>query len=595
MPKFRFSPNPNRASDIKWREWSVEAFEQAKEQKKPVLLAISAVWCHWCHIMDETSYSDERIIRLINDAYIPIRVEADQRPDIQSRYLLGGWPTTAILTDMGELITGGTYIPPGQLRRLLERTAEYYSNHYDQLQKESAARREQITALQSRQTIVHYEVNRRIVNDIIGNLHRSFDSKYGGFGNAPKFPNPPAIELLLRRAFLENNSTLLEMAIITLDHMAEGGLFDKVWGGFFRYSTERDWSSPHYEKLLANNAELIISYLHGYQVSDFIRYRDIAEKTLEFVDSFFADKQNGGFFGSQDADEQFYKLTTAEERLKSKIPYIDPIIYVDANALMVSAYIEAYKILGKADYLDFAKKTIEFLIKKCYSKDKGMAHYFDVEPHYLGWLSDQANMLGCLIDTYNVTGDWYYLDIAKNIAAICEKWFLASDGTFYDRGQSGEPDLGALFIKNKPLYENSMMARQLYRLAYVNGENRYEKMAEQILANIEIGPLSPSPELSYYGLAVDEILTQPVILTIVGTKDEAGTRALLKEAWRQYVPGKEIKLLEPIRDYEILEKSGFPPDRHPTMYPCIGRMCLPPVDTPHEFKAILEDLPGRPK
>ncbi len=595
VPEFRFSPNRNRAREIRWRGWSAEAFEQAKRERKPILLAISAVWCHWCHVMDETSYSDERNIRLINERYIPIRVDADKRPDIQNRYLLGGWPTTAVLTDTGEVVTGGTYIPINQLRNLLQRTSDYYRDYYDQLKEESEQKRGQIIAIQSREPDVNYEVNRNAVAEVMENLQRSFDSKYGGFGEETKFPNPPAIELLLRRAFLEDEAYLLEMAAITLDNMAEGGLMDKIWGGFFRYSTERDWSKPHYEKLLSDNAELIIAYLHGYQVSDFTRYRDIAEKTLGFVDSFFADKEHGGFFGSQDANEEFYKLS-AEGRLKAKIPYIDPIIYIDANAAMVSAYIEAYKILGDNGYLSFAKKTVDFLIENCFSKDNGMAHYYDGSPHYLGWLSDQVHMIGALVDTYGVTGDHAYLGIAKELADICNRLYKAQDGTFFDRALAGdEPELGALFVKNKPLHENVLLARQIYRLAYINGVDRYEKLAEQILANVELAPLAPTPAVSLYGLAVDEVAVEPVILKVVGHRDETGARALLKEVWRRYIPGKEVVTLDPVEDYRFLEEQGFPPERHPVIYPCIGRMCLPAAETVHELSAILEDLPGRPK
>ncbi|MBE0446967.1 MAG: thioredoxin domain-containing protein [Actinobacteria bacterium] len=595
VPVFRFSPNPNKADKIEWYEWSSGAFEKAKNEKKPILLAIAAIWCHWCHVMDETSYSDEGVISLINERYIPIRVDADKRPDIQDRYLLGGWPTTAFLTISGEIITGGTYIPPGQFRRLLELVSDYYRSNHESLEREAEQKLRGLAEAHLEKAIIRYQIDRSLVAEVIKTLHRSFDSAHGGFSQTPKFPNQPAIELLLRRAFLEDETYLLEMATIILDHMANGGLFDKEWGGFFRYATERDWSKPHYEKILTENAGLIINYLHGYQVSANKKYREIAERTLNYVDGFLADKAGGGFSGSQDADEEFYKLD-AEERLKHRIPYIDPIIYTGANASMVSAYIEAYKVLGGDKYIDFAGKTVDFLLANCYSQNLGMAHYYDWEPHFFGWLSDQAHMIGSLIDIYSVTGNRSYLSTAKKLVDICEKTLLDKDGLFFDRSsQSDEPELGALVIKNKPMQENALMARHIYRLAYVDGDDKYEKMAEKALANLELGPAEPIPPVAQYGLAVDEVLTQPVILTIIGIKDKPGTKALLKEAWRQYIPGKEIKLLDPIKDYEIVEKSGFPAERHPVMYPCIGRVCLPAVETANEFKTILQDLPGRPR
>ncbi|MEW5706350.1 MAG: DUF255 domain-containing protein [Actinomycetota bacterium] len=595
IPTFRFSPSPNRAHEINWLEWSAEAFNRAKTEKKPILLSIAAVWCHWCHIMDETSYSDEKVIKLINEKYIPVRVDADKRPDIQDRYLLGGWPTTAILANTGEIITGGTYMPPSQFKKLLKNTSDYYQEKRESLEKASQLKRDQIIESQSKEKPTYHEIGRATANEVMQSINRSFDSQHGGFNSAPKFPNPPAIELLLRRAFLENETFLLEMATLTLDHMAKGEIFDKVWGGFFRYSTKRDWRAPHYEKILAENAMLIQNYLHAYQISDQINYREIASKTLKYVDALLTDKENGGFYGSQDADEHFYKLD-AEERLKAKIPYIDPIIYVDANALMISAYVEAYKVSGERNYLDFALKTVRFLLDNCYSRDKGMAHYYDDRPHFIGWLSDQANMIGALIDIYNVTGDFLYLDFARILVGICEKLFLDKDNTFFDRSpESDEPELGALFIRKKPVNENSMMARQLYRLSYLDNNDRYEKMAEAILSYLNVDTMKASIPAAHYGLAVDEVITLPVIFTVIGKKDKPAMGTLLKAIWRYYLPGKETRILDPVKNFELIEKSGFPVEHHPAVYPCIGRMCLPAVETVHELKSIIEDLPGRPR
>ncbi|MHB8841998.1 MAG: thioredoxin domain-containing protein [Candidatus Aquicultor sp.] len=592
IPKFRFSPKPNRAAEIHWNEWTPDAFNTAREDKKPILLAISAVWCHWCHIMDETSYSDEAVITFINDNYIPIRVDADKRPDIQNRYLLGGWPTTAILNDRGEILTGGTYMPPGELLRVLETVSDYYRDNYERLENESLEKQNQIKVVQSKPAPGPSRIDRKLADEILRAMNSSFDSVYGGFGQAPKFPQPWAVEFLLRRAFLEDDTYLLEMATTTLDHMAESEIMDTAWGGFFRYATERDWSKPHYEKLLSDNAGLILNYLHAYQVADFINYREIAEKTLDYVDEFLADKENGGFFGSQDADETFYRLSP-NERTKAAMPFVDPVIYTDANAFMVSAYIEAFNVLDMRDRLDFAVKTIDFLTAKCYLHDQGMAHYYDGEAHFFGWLADQVSMIGALIDVYGATGNRSYLDMAKSLVSICEKRFRAENGTFFDRASDTEPQLGALFIKNTPVLENSLLARSLYRLAYIDESDRYEKMAEDILANLDMDTSASTPLLAVYGLAIDEVTVQPVVITVIANKDDLPARTLLREVRGTYIPGKETRLLDPVNDYETIEKSGFPPERNPVVYPCIGRMCLPPVTTAHEFKQICGDLPGR--
>ena len=594
-PEFRFSPNPNKAHTIDWSSWSPEAFERAASEKKPILLSLSAVWCHWCHVMDETSYSDEQVISIINKRYIPIRVDADKRPDIQERYIMGGWPTTAILTTNGETMSGGTYIPPQEFISLLEKVADYYAEHRDRLEEVAEEQRKKILQAVSSKESAPFNLDESLVSDVLDMLQRTFDAKHGGFSDKPKFPNSPVTELLLRRAFLENNTDWLEMASRTLSGMADGGLFDREWGGFFRYSTESDWSEPHYEKMLGDNAALILDYLRGYQVSGNIKHRDIAAKTLAFVDKYFADKENGGFAGSQDASEEFYKLD-ADERLKHQLPFIDRIIYVDTNAAMVSAYLEAYQVLGDEAYRDFALRTLDFLMENCFSTEAGMAHYFDGEAHLFGRISSQAGTIEALLDAYSITGAHKYMDSAKALVDICEKTLSNNDGTFADSSDmSGEPHLGALTVKATPVLENALLARQLYRLSYLSDDSRYEEMVGKILTNLELGSSTPITALALFVLAVDEFLTEPVVLTAVTTGTEPGAKELLREAFQAYVPGKTIKILDPIGDYEVVESLGYPAEKHPLIYPCIGRACLPAVETPHELKGILEDLPGRRK
>src|SRR5579875_3527969 len=225
MQDLHFSPRPNRAHEIAWRPWEAATFAQAQAEDKPILLAISAVWCHWCHVMDETSYSDPEVIETINERFIPIRVDNDRRPDVNARYNMGGWPTTAILTPEGDPITGGTYIPPSQLKRTLDQVAELYKTHKAEIAD-------------------------------------GFDPEYGGFGYEPKFPQTDALELLLleyrrSRALGSPDERLYNMLAKTALGMARGGMYDHVEGGFFRYSTTRDWSVPHFEKMAEDHGGLL--------------------------------------------------------------------------------------------------------------------------------------------------------------------------------------------------------------------------------------------------------------------------------------------------------------------------------------------------
>lgn len=253
-------------------------------------------------------------------------------------------------------------------------------------------------------------------------------------------------------------------------------------------------------------------------------------------------------------------------------------------------------LLGDEAYRDFALRSIDFLMETCFSDEAGMAHYFDGEAHLFGRIASQAAAIGALLDAYSVTGTHKYLDSATALAGICEKTLLNNDGTFADSSDvGGEPRLGALAIKTTPVQENALFTRQLYRLAYLGGDSKYEEMVGRALANLELGSSTAITALALFVLAVDEFLTHPVVLATVTTGTEPGAKELLREAFRAYVPGKAIKILDPIGDYAVVEGLGYPAEKHPVIYPCIGRMCLPAVETPHELKGVLEDLPGRRK
>ncbi|MDI7252173.1 MAG: DUF255 domain-containing protein, partial [Actinomycetota bacterium] len=231
--EFRFSPRPNRAREINWLPWGKEAFERAAREGKPVLLSISAVWCHWCHVMDETTYSDEEVIRLINSLYIPVRVDNDRNPDINRRYNQGGWPTTAFLSPNGALLAGTTYVPPETMRKVLRRISQLYAENRSQI--ESAP--PEIVSPGGRGG----PLDPSLMDAVASSLLVAWDREYGGLGGEPKFPHPEAV-LLALRMHRKGEARFLDFALQYLEAMARGGLRDPVEGGFFRYSVTRDWS-----------------------------------------------------------------------------------------------------------------------------------------------------------------------------------------------------------------------------------------------------------------------------------------------------------------------------------------------------------------
>src|SRR6266571_1680348 len=291
----------HRVSRIRWREWGESAFREASERDVPILLDIGAVWCHWCHVMDRTTYDDPEVARAVEESFVPVKVDNDRRPDINRRYNMGGWPTTAFLTPSGQILTGGTYFPPETMRSILRQVSEAWGERKGELQEKIAQLRErQIAAPQQKGPLTS-----SIVDRVLGGIAARYDRRFGGFGPEPKFPHAQALELLLNRYLATGEEQLKEMVFHTLDGMASGGMYDHVEGGFFRYSTTSDWSVPHFEKMSEDNARLLRVLVVAGTTQDGERFHKVAADVFRYVEASLTDSV-GGFFGSQDADEEYY-------------------------------------------------------------------------------------------------------------------------------------------------------------------------------------------------------------------------------------------------------------------------------------------------
>ena len=268
MSDFHFSPRPNRAAEIRWREWGTEPFDESNASAKPVLLAISAVWCHWCHVMDETTYSNSSVIDLINERFVPVRVDNDRRPDINARYNMGGWPTTAILSPDGEVIHGGTYIPPDAMHRLLSQIEQFYAEPDNRL--ELAKRIHEVTSEHTRRprAVETGPLDRNTAAVVFTCLEDRFDADYGGFGDEQKFPQTGTLHFLLDSWARTKDARAETMVVKSLRGMAGGGMYDHVEGGFFRYSTTRDFSVPHFEKMLEDLGGLLLACARSHAAFD---------------------------------------------------------------------------------------------------------------------------------------------------------------------------------------------------------------------------------------------------------------------------------------------------------------------------------------
>ncbi len=418
--EFRFSPRPNKANLIQWRHWEKRSFEDAKKERKPILLSLSAVWCHWCHVMDESTYSAVDVIEYINNNFIPVRVDANMRPDIDNLYNQGGWPSTVVLTPEGEIVQGGTYISQESMIEWLSDALEMIKEGNKSFKaKSEIVKKKRGTDRQMEGTAPEASDIARITNM----LESSYDKKYGGFGLSQKFPNPDAIDFLLSGYLDKKDPELMTIISTTLEKMSDGEIYDRVEGGFFRYSTERDWSSPHYEKMLDLNSALIRNYASAYMVFGNNNYKKVLNKTIAYIEKYLYDRKTGAFYGSQDADEEYYRET---KRAGIRPPHIDSTIYADSNAQMITGLIAAYGATGEKRLISMAKRAADFIMNSLYSDDDGTYHYYLEQKNLSGFLSDNVLFGLALIDLYNVTGEKRYMNKAEDISRIII-------GKFYDK------------------------------------------------------------------------------------------------------------------------------------------------------------------
>ncbi len=300
---------------IQWHEWGEEAFAAAERENKPILLDIGAVWCHWCHVMDRESYENADIAAIINREFIAVKVDRDERPDVDSRYQLavsaisgtGGWPLTVFLTPDGRPFYGGTYFPPidqwgrPSFKKILLAIADAYKERRDEVVKSAD---EAMNVLSNAESFAGHgkEFSPRLVGIMVQAALPIFDEKNGGFGSAPKFPHPTALDLLMDWYARTREERVATVVTTTLTKMARGGVYDQLAGGFHRYSVDEHWTVPHFEKMSYDNSELLKNYVHGYQIFGFEFYAHVARDIIRWMDEWLSDRERAGFYASQDAD-----------------------------------------------------------------------------------------------------------------------------------------------------------------------------------------------------------------------------------------------------------------------------------------------------
>ena len=476
---FRFSSRPNRAHTIHWRAWGEGAFQEAVQQDKPIFLLITSSWCQWCHIMDETTLSETSIITIINNNYIPIRVDSDMRPDINTRYNQNGWPSVVLLSSEGETLWGGVYVPPKQMLYYLGHIRRYYSEHRqeiaDQVQELYDARltrslTQMLPAIGQR-TLLHEQ--RTALIDVPRQagpvLQDLYDTEYGGFTihRHLKFPHPEALEFLLLLSQREPSSATVLTAMVSysLEQMRDGGLWDKEDGGFFRYSAASDWSTPHTEKMLEENAALLHLLLCAVQVTRDQQWYELAQHLILYCNSTLWLPHVGVFAGSQHADEDYYE-PALYSRATRKTPGVDTTVYTSWNAHMASTYLFAAEVLQQPNLDTMALIILDWLCEHMVD-NKGYVYHYAIDGHVAlsGQLADCVSLTRALLDAYERHHTEKYRQTAILLMRFaCQELFDTESGLLFD-GPYDEHAVGRAVTRMHPLTENALAAECLLRIA----------------------------------------------------------------------------------------------------------------------------------
>ncbi|UWZ82519.1 thioredoxin domain-containing protein [Occallatibacter riparius] len=685
-----------RHQPVHWHPWGEEAFARARAEEKPILLDIGAVWCHWCHVMDRESYEDAETAAIVNKHFVAVKVDRDERPDVDSRYQAavqaisgqGGWPLTAFLTPDGHPYFGGTYFPhderygrPG-FPRVLETMAQVWKDRREEALESASS---VMAAVEHSETFTGptAELSLGVVDKIAGAMLSQFDARNGGFGSQPKFPQPAALDLLLEMAMNRDNEQARDAFLTTLEKMGCGGTYDHLAGGFHRYSVDERWLVPHFEKMLYDNTELLRNYVHGFQ--SYVRqdFKSVANHIMFWLDSNMTDRLRGGFYASQDADygldddgdyftwtldearavlgpdelkaasvyydigelgdmhhnpaknvlhvkmtreqaavlvgvsvEQFNQLLASARskmiaaRAQRPMPFIDRTLYTGWNAMAITAYFEAGRVLRNPAAINFALLTLRRLLAEAWSGADLLNHVIAYSDQLAGeetqkipgTLDDYAFTVHACLDGWFASGRMEFYRAAITLAdAMIARFYDSTAGAFNDTASTGGT-LGALTAKRKPLQDsptpagNPTAASALLRLEALSNLSEYRKIAETTLTSFagiveHLGLYAGS-----YGLALERLLLDPVQVVIVGSGAEAARLEALAVA--RYSVNKTVMRIGPFRVTpggipealaQMLLNVPAPEGKDVWAIVCRGRTCLPPITDAEELLKALEE------
>jgi uncharacterized protein YyaL (SSP411 family) len=595
---------------VDWYPWGDEALTRAREEDKPILLSVGYAACHWCHVMEHESFEDTATAGLMNERFVNVKVDREERPDVDAVYMdavvalsgHGGWPMTVFLTPEGEPFFGGTYYPPERrhglpsFRDVLVAVSDAFRERRGDVTRQASVLVEAIRS-QSDQRPSNDPLTTQVLHDAVRGLRAQFDPRWGGFGGAPKFPQASALEFLLRRGETD-------LVTKTLDAMAAGGMYDLVGGGFHRYAVDERWLVPHFEKMLYDNALLVPAYLHGWRATGNERYREVAEQTLEYMlRELWIDGE--GFASSQDADtdgvegltytwapgegapeellepfehgrfvirgelDEETRRRLFELREQRPYPARDDKVITAWNGLALAALAEGGRLLDRRDLVESAVELAELLTSRELVRSRRGGRESGT-----AFLDDYANVAHGLYELHVATGDLRWLRESHRLAVRAVELFADEErGGFFMTPAGGEE----LVARKKDFDDhptpsgNSMLAFVLLRLGRIWGDDELERLAAgvfRLLAPL----LARAPSAFGWTLAaLDLYLSPPRELALLASPEDELARAALRDldpnAVVAFGPDEEIPLLA--------GKTRL--DGKPTLYECERFACRAPV------------------
>ncbi len=611
---------------VDWYPWGDEAFAKARVEDKPILLSVGYAACHWCHVMEHESFEDEETAALMNERFVSVKVDREERPDVDSLYMdavvalsgHGGWPMTVFLTPEGEPFLGGTYYPPEprhglpSFKQVLVAISDAYRERRGDVASQARALVEAVRR-SSELAPSSEPLTESLLTEAVRALRAQFDAEWGGWGGAPKFPQASTLEFLLRM-HLRGDQDARPMVTATLDAMAAGGMYDLVGGGFHRYSVDEAWLVPHFEKMLYDNALLASTYLHAWAVTGEERYRRIVEETLDYMLRELL-LPEGGFASAQDADTDGVEGLTFtwaaddgvreellhpfedgrfivrgelsddererlfELRQRRRQPARDDKAIAAWNGLALAALSEAARRLERPDYLEAARRLAEFLLGPL--SDDGRLHrtFRAGQAKGPGFLEDYADVANGLLELHVATGELRWLEEANRLARLAVELFGDEErGGFYLSPSDGEE----LVARKKDLEDqptpsgNSMLASVLLKLARIYGDDELERRAVGVFRLVHQALARVPAAFGHALTALDLHFSPPKEIAIVGPVDSPVARAALEP----FQPSTVVAV-GPSEDVPLLAGKDLVEGR-PAVYVCERFACQAPFTDPAE-------------